>query len=343
MKVLVIGSGAVAQTLAFHLAEVGGHQITLGEIPGFAGSMAAIAKAKGIEAQGFFSGFAPVQVVDNWASAITEHQTILVAVVAEAHQTIAKLIAPYIEEEHRIIYYPGNLGGQYLLAECRRLERQSPQVIEANTVPYGCRVTEAGGNKVGVKILTPAVLYGCQDADLGDLNDILEILSPKAVFGGTPESVILSNPNPLFHTLPCLLNAGYIEGHGSEFYMYNDGITPSIYHALQRKDAERSAILQRVAGKGLTWSDLRGIIKVDGAEQELHFLECGKAARFLGPTHLKHRYVVEDTVAGLVCWERLGQMHGVPTPIVTSEIELISMLLEQNFREIGQDRANLLS
>lgn len=93
----------------------------------------------------------------------------------------------------------------------------------------------------------------------------------------------------------------------------------------------------------MKWGDLRGVVDVEGSHNEFEFLECGRRGNFRGPDSLEHRYVVEDTAAGLVSWERIGKLVGVETPIISSEINLIGALLHRDFRALGSERANIIA
>lgn len=339
--VLIIGAGAAGTTIAAHLSSKG-YRVTLSEIPEFAGRIEKIrAAGKGVRTYGMLRAEGSVEFAADLES-VVEVDFAVVTTVADGHVAVANLLAPIAESLRAIVYFPGNCGSLFLE---RKLGSQIPLIVEANTIPYGCRISPHDPEVARVTVLTPSVLYSGDPSAVPGLLEMLLVLTPSPVVGGTVLSVLLSNPNPLFHTTPCLLSASRIE-LDPDFRMYEHGVTPGVRALLERKDAERMALLAKVDGRGLAWSELRGLVVFDPGSIEsphdLEFLACGRVAGFKGPNTLDHRYLKEDTAAGLVCWERIGQMAGVPTPIVSAEITLISALLDRDFRAIGKERADLL-
>ena len=342
LHILIIGAGAAGTTIAAHLS-ANGYRVTLSEVPGFTDRLDKIrAAGKGVRTYGMLRVEGHVAFAEDLSS-VKDIDFVVVTTVADGHKTIADMLAPVAGIVRAVVYFPGNLGSLFLL---RRLGSQgpSPLLVEANTIPYGCRISLHDPEVARVSVLTPSVLYSGDPSSVPGLAQMLTILTPSPVFGATAQSALLSNPNPLFHTTPCLLSASRIE-LDQDFRMYEHGVTPGVRALLERKDAERMALLANVDGRGLAWDELRGLVSDPGSTEpprDLEFLACGRAAGFRGPNTLDHRYLTEDTAAGLVCWERIGELTGVPTPIVSAEITLISALLGEDFRMIGKDRADLL-
>lgn len=340
--VLIIGAGAAGTTIAAHLSSRG-YRVTLSEVPGFTDRLDRIREAgRGVRTYGMLRAEGPVAFAADLAE-VSDVDFVVVTTVADAHAAVADMLAPVANSVRAVVYYPGNLGSLFLRWKFPPKTRL-PLLVEANTIPYGCRISPHDPEVARVTVLTPSVLYSGDPTTVPGLAEMLAILTPSPVFGGTPLSVLLSNPNPLFHVTPCLLSASRIETD-PDFRMYEHGVTPGVRALLERKDTERMALLAEVEGRGLAWNELRGLFAEAGSAEsprDLEFLACGRAAGFKGPNLLEHRYLTEDTAAGLVCWERVGEMTGVPTPIVSAEITLISALLGRDFRALGGERASLL-
>ncbi|PJA45777.1 hypothetical protein CO174_01585 [Candidatus Uhrbacteria bacterium CG_4_9_14_3_um_filter_50_9] len=340
MRTLIIGAGAAGSALAVDLVRHG-HTVLLAELPGFYGRLETIDRqGSHLRATGLFEAEGDVQTAD--ISAASNCDVVFVCTVAEAHSTVAQLLVPHLKQVKAVVYYPGNLGSLFL-AQTLAKRSKRPVLVEANSIPYGCRIEKEDPENVHISVLTPGLLYSGPVEHVEGLEEVLKQLSPQLILGGTPLSVILSNPNPLFHTTPCLLSAGRIEHAAGDFYMYNEGVTPSVLRALRAKDEERLKLLEVIEGRGLRWSELRGLVQVEGHFQDLEFLACGRHGRFRGPDSLTHRYIVEDTKAGLVAWERIGTMHNIPTPVTSAEITLISAMLGRDFRTEGAERAKLIT
>lgn len=341
MRIIIIGAGAAGSTLAVDLSSHG-HDVFLTELPGFETRLEAIKRGRNeLELDGMMQKKATIKTSD--ISIVKTCDYIFIATVADAHPLLPSLLIPYLTERVKaVVYFPGNLGSLFL-KKAMKGRFPSLALVEANSIPYGCRVDPNAPKKIHVSVLTPSVLYSGEPEISHELKEILRQLTPEMKLNGCPLSVFLSNPNPLFHTLPCLMNAGRIEFAQGEFYMYNEGVTPAISLALHAKDKERMKLLAAVPGRGLRWNELRGHVIVNGTKTDLEFLDCGKTGNFKGPDKITHRYITEDTKAGLVCWERIGQLYGISTPIISAEITLISAMLGKNFRGLGCNRADLIT
>ena len=342
-RIAIVGAGAGGSTLAVHLAQLG-LDVVLVELPGFTNRLETIKRAQWrLETYGMLDAHTTVRT-GTW-SAIKECDVVFVTTVADAHAKVARLLADQMcESVKAVVYFPGNAGSLFLESVLKAREiSHKPRLVEANSLPYGCRVDSENPCRLRVSVLTPKLLFS-GDADHDpDLWKILTFLSPDSIGGGTVESTFLSNPNPLFHPTPCLLSASRIELADGNFYMYTEGVIPSVLRVLQAKDAERRRLLKAAKGRWMKWGELRGIVDVEGVHNEFEFLECGRRGNFRGPDSLEHRYIVEDTAAGLVSWERIGQIVKVETPIVSAEITLIGTLLHRNFRALGKERADLIA
>jgi len=55
-----------------------------------------------------------------------------------------------------------------------------------------------------------------------------------------------------------------------------------------------------------------------------------------GPFTLNTRHLTEDVPYGLVTYESLGKILGVPTPIISAVITMAEGLLDRDFRSVGR-------
>ena len=92
-RVTVLGGGNGGRTAAAEFG-LGGHDVTLYEVPQFAGGLDAIAASGQIRARGVMEGVAPVRVEKDLARAIAGAEVILVVVPTNHHRTFAKMLAP---------------------------------------------------------------------------------------------------------------------------------------------------------------------------------------------------------------------------------------------------------
>ncbi len=147
----------------------------------------------------------------------------------------------------------------------------------------------------------------------------------------------LNNGNPESHPAPSILNTGYIDNHGDEFYLYKEGVTHHTVKAIEAIDRERQAICAAL--------DFEVLDKSARSERSTYF-EGNKSLKdqynesivlkdLLGPTTLNNRYIIEDVGYGLVLWKSLGEAVNIETPTIDSIIHLASIMLEYNFLQEG--------
>ncbi|AKG74554.1 NAD/NADP octopine/nopaline dehydrogenase family protein [Salinicoccus halodurans] len=147
----------------------------------------------------------------------------------------------------------------------------------------------------------------------------------------------LNNGNPESHPAPSILNTGYIDNHGDEFYLYKEGVTTHTVKAIEAIDKERQEICAAL--------DFEVLDKSARSERSTYFEE-NKSLKdqynesivlkdLLGPTTLNNRYIIEDVGYGLVLWKSIGEALNIKTPTIDSIIHLASIMLEYNFMQEG--------
>jgi opine dehydrogenase len=148
--------------------------------------------------------------------------------------------------------------------------------------------------------------------------------------------------NPVIHPSGTVLNAGRIERSRGEFYVYEEGMTPSVARVIDLLDAERLAIAKTLgftlmplaealssAGLGpvgTTWQTLNG-------SQTLTFIK--------GPTSLKGRYLAEDIPYGLLTWASIADGLGIETPMMDAFVTMGFGLLGYGPERGSRDAADL--
>jgi opine dehydrogenase len=130
-----------------------------------------------------------------------------------------------------------------------------------------------------------------------------------------------------------LLNAGRIEYSKGEFYLYREGMTPSVLRADQYLSDEMIAV-----GKGYA-SEVRHF----GGASVLEAIGpvCGDDAvdkrigSTKGPSSLNNRYFTEDIPFGLFGASQLAKKAGVETPVTDATITLGQIVCQIDVHKIG--------
>jgi len=150
----------------------------------------------------------------------------------------------------------------------------------------------------------------------------------------------INNPNPIVHPAAVLLSATRIEYSKGEFYLYGEGMTPSVARVYEALNAERIALCDALGLRLHHWDnlDFRGYeLGTTLEETEERILNTSMDAAFgrdsikagmqmKGPESMQDRYVTEDVPYGLVLMATLGDLLNVPTPTMKSVICLCSVM-----------------
>jgi opine dehydrogenase len=335
--IAVIGAGNGGTAIAGDLT-LAGHECRLFEFKEWAGNVTAVVEKGGIKVTGVArTGFAKVALATtDIKAALDGARLILVATQALTHTLVAQTIAPLVRDGQTIILWPGSGG----TLEFRRIfdeQGVTADVVlgEAATFPYCCRRLEGPGTVNIHRIDGPrnqvaALPASRTPALMAALEGVYDTVTPA-------RSVLepaLYNPNIIVHPAGALFNMGRIEHSRGEFWMYKEGITPSVKKIIDGMDRERQAIMTALGYKPMTYEQVfTDLFNVSVAEFAV--------ASSKGPFSMQDRYITEDVPMGVTLTASLGRPLGVPTPTYDSIIHIASLVNEAEYYTTGRNLANL--
>ena len=336
-KIAVIGAGNGGTAIAGDLS-LAGHECRLFEFEEWAGNVTAVSAQGGIKVTGVaHTGFAKVALATTDIKAVLDGaELIMVSTQALTHTRVARAIAPQVRDGQVIILWPGSGG----TLELRRIFDETgvtADVIlgEAATLPYCCRRLEGPGTVNIHRIDGPRNQVAALPASgTPALMAALEGVYATVVPARSILEPALYNPNIIVHPAGALFNMGRIEHSQGEFWMYKEGITPSVKKIIHGMDRERQAIMAALGYTPMTY------------EQVFHDLFNVSVAEFAvassqGPFSMQDRYVTEDVPMGVTLTASLGRKLGVPTPTYDSIIHIASLVNETDYYKTGRNLANL--
>ncbi|MFH1071040.1 MAG: NAD/NADP octopine/nopaline dehydrogenase family protein [Candidatus Glassbacteria bacterium] len=337
-KIAVLGGGHGARTVAADMT-LAGHEIRLFEFEEFHENVAEIFERREIRIDGKSrNGNAKLALATHdIREAIDRTDAILIIVPALYHRKYAEILAPCLRDSQHVALVPGTLGSLEFIARVRESGcRADITVSELDTLPYATRITGPGS----VHVYHALPMFGAGVFPARRSSEVLSILQdlyPRITGFRDVLEAGLSNCNPVIHPLGVLMNAGRIEYSRGEFWYYEEGITPATARAMEKLDRERLEIGRRLG------------LDLPGQAEALHAVDYGpkgdlwetlKGSKGLtpikGPTSLKNRYLTEDVPIGLVCWSQLGEMLGVPTPLMRATVEIGMAISGENYWETGR-------
>ena len=264
---------------------------------------------------------------------------VMVTTPSIAHKDIAREIAPFVHPDMIIILNPGRTFGAIDFAE--ELKKQGitklPQIAETQTIVYTCR--KSGPNSTSILALKNDVeIAAIRGRDINYIMDRMpECLKPYFKVVDSVGRTSLSNVGMVLHCSPVMMNIGWIETPKVDFKYYYDGISHSVAHFLEKIDAERQAVAK--AGGVEIESVQEWLIRTYGVTGG-NLFECirnNEAYREIdAPPTINTRYIFEDVPNGLVPVEAMGQEFGIPTPNITTIINLACSIMDTDYRKTGR-------
>jgi opine dehydrogenase len=342
MKVAVMGGGNASHAIAADLT-LKGLTVNMFEMEKFAEHMKTVFKTREIEMSGVAGpGRAGLSLVtSDIREAIEDVEIIFIPLPGFAVTPYAQILAPHLKEDQIVLIVPGTLGSlEFRWALQASGCRKKVIVGETGGMPFAARVVAPG--RVKTFHIRAIVALATIPGDKGSLvYDKVKGLYPFALRKTVIEPAF-GHLTPLLHPLGSLLNAGRIERSHGEFYIYEEGMTPSVVRVIEAMDRERLEIGERLGiqlptgvdmmvesgygPRGTLWESLNGSAGLTPVK---------------GPTSLSSRYVTEDIPYSLVAWASIGHLVGVDTPIMDAAINIGSAIMGMNCWEEGRNLARM--
>lgn len=336
MKIAVIGAGNSGLAMAAFLASQG-YSVNLWNRT--KQHIELLCKQPMIHVEGVLKGTFPINLVtDNLKQAIQDCSLIFVTTPASSHKEIAEHLSDKVSPEQTIILHPGRTFGAIEFYSVLRGNNITvfPQIAETQTIVFTCR--KFSEDSVYIYSLKKDVLISSLFSEVSFIIASLPMcLQPY--YKGVSSTMITSfgNVGMILHVLPVLLNVGWIECENVNFKYYYAGITPSIALLLEKIDLERVSVANAF---GVEIETLKEWLIRSYQVYGTTLYDCIhniKSYQYIdAPANLSHRYLYEDIPTGLVPLEAAGSLFKVPTPLTTLAIDLATILLNKDFREIGR-------
>lgn len=335
MKYAVLGAGNGGQAISGWLA-MQGHEVWLYEI--IKEKVDALAKTKEIRLCGEIEGVGKLASVSMDVHATVKGaDVIMVVTTANAHAAVARDIADDLVDGQVVILNPGRTGGA--LEFKRTLDacgcKARVYIAEAQTLVYAARLVEDGVvNIIGVK---DKVLLSAVPAT--DTQHVLDVINPVYPCLCAADNVLrtsLENIGAMFHPCVLMFNAATIE-RNSVFWFYRD-MTPKIADFIEKFDRERLAVGKAYGVELLSVSDWISYAYPGTPGETL----CEKMVNnpayhdIKSPSTIFTRQLTEDIPTGVLPMMELGEVAGVPVPLMRSMVEICGSLLDIDFRKKGR-------
>lgn len=340
MKIAVIGAGNGGQAIAGYLASVG-HNVIVYDID--RSRIDNLQKIGGIKLTGKIECYGKIGCfTTNIATAVQKADVIMITTIANAHQSVAMAIAPYVEENQVIILNPGRTCGALVFNQTLKDSGCTSRyyIGEAQTLVYACRIIKDGEvNVIGVK---DEVLFSALPAsDTDYMLNIANKLFPSFTKTSNILRTGLENIGAIFHPCVCLFNAATIERQ-DEFWFYRD-MTNQVAGFIEKFDTERLAVGKAYGFNLLSvnewikfaYNDTKGDSLCERMKNNPAYHDI-KA-----PGSIFTRQLTEDIPTGVLPIMELGKAAGLKMPLHESMIATIEALLDIDLHTDGRSLTNL--
>jgi len=276
--------------------------------------------------------------------AIAGADAIMVFVLVEFHEGLAKRVARYLRKNQLVILVPGYMGSIYF----RRHSVERPLLAEGESNPNDAFVHEPGCVKVIFKNVRNSLSYlPAETTEQGQ-----EIASQIfETYRDTRENIVataLHNPNMTVHTVGMYALKPMID-YCAKYHpddvpgMYKDALgTDFAWAVVHLLDNERMDVLEACGCERIPYLDAcmyRN--EEDLSKDPRQVFEAYKVVAPGGPRTFDYRYITEDVPCGLVLMSSLGKAVGVPTPTCDHLIQVVNAIMDRDFYAEGRTLESL--
>ncbi|MEJ6950899.1 NAD/NADP octopine/nopaline dehydrogenase family protein [Natronospora cellulosivora (SeqCode)] len=336
MKIAVLGAGNGGQAIAAYLA-LHGNEVNI-----YNRTYEAIKRIKeigGIYLEGVLEGFARLNIVStNVAEVIEDVELIMIVTPAIAHRFLAKELAPFLKDEHKVVLNPGRTGGALEFYNTLRDNNCMANCIiaESQTFIFASRVI--GPARAKIFAIKNHVAFAAFPSNRS--REVIDLLFRVLPQFSPVENVLktsLDNIGAIFHPAPTLLNMAWIESTEGNFYYYQQGISPTISNIIEKMDFERMKVAKALGVVPLSASDwLRMSYGARGKDLFELLQNNDQYQGIFAPAYINHRYVLEDVPMSLVPIASIAEHINIETPTINLIIDLANTACARDFRSEGR-------
>jgi len=354
--VAVLGGGNGGHAVAANLA-LNGFRVNFFELPQFAESFEKVLRTREVRIEGIsIDGVAKLNLAaTDIGQAIKDAEIIFVITPAFGHKAMAEACAPFVQDGQIILLMPGS-GGSLEFVNIFKQKKVKKEIAfaESCTLPYGARLKGPGHVSVLINaVILPTGVFPSRRTD--EVVAKLKQYYPTIMPAKDVLEAAINNPNPIVHPAATLLSATRIEHSRGEFYLYAEGMTPSVARTFESLNEERLSICNALGYKLHHWDNLEfKNYNLGETEEECRYriLNTSMDAAFgkdgiyagikmKGPDNLKDRFVTEDVPFGMVLLSTLGDLLEIPTPTHDAVIQLTSVINRTNYWKTGRGMKQL--
>ncbi|WYX24906.1 NAD/NADP octopine/nopaline dehydrogenase family protein [Achromobacter xylosoxidans] len=281
---------------------------------------------------GIIGRFFP-QLTTSMADAVGFSRILVITIPAYGHNTIIDELAKFDLRDHIVICITGNF-----FSFVARQHLTPRALMETATSPYASRVVGNEVKVVGVKRILPIASLPAKVPP--DLRDTVQSLFDLPLdWRANVLEIGLMCVTGVVHPTPMLMNAGWVETTGGNFYFYRDGMSPSVGKVIETLDTERQHVARQFGLHASPVVDLMNAYYDHSFENFTAFARHTPEHNSMPatPPTLHHRFVDQDVPYVLVPWLELGITVNTPCPTIAAITQLASIANDTDYLKVGRN------
>ena len=341
MRVAIIGAGNSGLAMAAHMSFTDNKVYLWNRSED---NITDLMRTRKVETTGVLVGeFELEMVTTKMEEVLSCAKVVLVTTPATSHQGLAKIMAPYLTDEHIVILNPGRTFGAVDFKDelFKSGNFSNVQIMETQTIIYTCRkLSQTSVNIIALK--RDILISSFSGVDLDEL--LRRIPDELNKFYKKADSMVetsIGNVGMILHCAPMLLNTGWVESE-QQFRYYREGISRTISSFIEKIDEERQEVAKLLNHPVISAKEwMRHSYNIDCETLYDCIQNNPSYEEIFAPQSLSYRYIYEDIPYGLVPLESMGKDLGLPMTHTEMTINLANALLDKDFREIGRTAGKL--
>lgn len=342
LKFAVVGAGHGGKAIAAHLA-IKGFKVNLYNRT--FSRIQPIKKMRGIELEGEVKGFGKLNIVtSDIEKAIRGVDVIMVVVPANGHNYVARICAPFLNENQVVVLNPGRTCGALEFLNVLREEGNQKDIViaEAQTFIYASRGMGPAAVKIfRIKQAIPVAAIPSRKTEM--VVEKLNVAFPEFIPAASVIETSFNNMGAVFHPSITILNLSRIESTLGNFQFYIEGVTQSVAKILEAVDKERVMVARKLkcakVYSAIEWLSMAYNVVEDNLFDAMH--SNPGYVGIMAPKTINVRYITEDVPMSLVPISEFGKIFGLKTRVIDSLIDIANSIFKKDFRESGRNLSRL--
>ncbi|MCL1077323.1 hypothetical protein D5R81_04575 [Parashewanella spongiae] len=338
-NITIVGCGNGGQAIAAHLTYLG-YKVTLYAPQNHASTLNYLMQNSEVQCCGELNFKVKIHhVTSDMKDALNNAKYIFLCIPGFAHDEIFNSMYNHLNNGQVVCTFNAHFSALFFY---NQLLKQSNKLqvtfVDFNSLPYACRAESPG--KISIiaikKMLSVAMLPRQIMTEV--LIELRTILPLELIVHQSVIKLGLTIPDGITHPINTLLNAGRIGNGNLPFYFYKDGISEKTATLITEMDKERQHIGKLCGFEICSYVEMLNQFYGTSFNSIYDFFTQSAVhnEQYLCPNNMNDRYIEQDVPYILVPWFTLGLRLGYEAKVMSSIINLSSLINQKDYLQLGR-------